>query len=110
MGLSDNLSDCLGYPPPHAKFFFKIVRVRGILDTLSDCPGDQQIFQIVWVRGISDTLSNCPGYPAPPAKFFFQIVRVWGISDTLLTGALVDWDKCCPAYVRCPRLIVYLKV
>ena len=27
-----------------------------------------------------------------------------------LTGALVDWDKCCPANVFCLRLILYLKV
>ncbi len=46
---------------------------------------------------------NCPSYPPPLPIKNFQLRH-------FLTGALVDWDKSCPADVHCPRLILYLKV
>ncbi len=53
----------------------------------------------VWVR----RTKNCPCDLRPPPPENFQL-------RYFLTWALADWDKCCPADVCCPRLILYLKV
>ena len=49
---------------------------------------------------VTQTLSELP---CPPVTENFQLGH-------FLTGALADWDKCCPANVHCPWLILYLKV